>query len=733
MSPPPTSSGVTGWVKLALGASSSSSSIGDSGAFSAIVATMMPTALASWTGPCADANGAAIGLTHGGAHVPHDSQCNFRGRCERDSTRCHCFSGWTGERCEIGLCPSDCSAHGTCVDGTTCRCDVGYVGKECAVEVPCPRAPSPSGGGMRACSGRGQCQMAAVGSHCVCFWGYEGTACELTSCPAGCHGHGSCMANGTCACDSGYTGPACEEQTCENLAACSGRGVCIKGVCACESGWTGPTCIISECPNDCSGHGVCDVNAGVCTCAEGWSGTDCSASPPCVHHCSGHGMCELGVCYCSAGAYGEACEFLSCPKGCSGRGHCDATTGHCECWSGYGGEDCTSRTCPLDCGKHGICSQGQCSCFGGWSGVDCSLRECPVNCSYPSGICDVATGLCTCAAGFEGPDCAFVGCHPADCSGNGHCQHGACICRPGWRGNGCNEPDLCSAGCGGPSRGRCHVPSRGCACLPGYSGPDCSLLECNNGQGCGPNGFCDQSRGECVCSVSWTGAACSTQLCPNGCSRAGLCVNGTCHCLPGWKGDACDVPACADPFCSGHGSCIRGVCMCDTGFVGTTCDFLGCLGHPPCSGAGRCVEVAQSPPHSTADSHAVMQNGTRPTRAPLLRRSVCECPAGRSGPACERLSCPLAGPRTIVRARTMVEAGEAPAWISTTSSVGNAKLPSPSLLLSSAPLSTKPAASANRWASSIGPPSMSCTGHGLCDGAYGTCACQEPWFGEGCS
>ena len=91
MSPPPASSGVTGWVKLALGASSSPSSIGDSGAFSAIVATMMPTALASWTGPCADANGAAIGLTHGGAHVPHDSQCNFRGRCERDSTRCHCF------------------------------------------------------------------------------------------------------------------------------------------------------------------------------------------------------------------------------------------------------------------------------------------------------------------------------------------------------------------------------------------------------------------------------------------------------------------------------------------------------------------------------------------------------------------------------------------------------------------------------------------------------------------
>jgi hypothetical protein len=81
------------------------------------------------------------------------------------------------------------------------------------------------------CSSKGTCSKAT--GECQCFPGYEGAACQRTTCPNGCSGHGTCVlidveadvhgkeyrswdAQKTqkCICDGGYTGPDCNQREC---------------------------------------------------------------------------------------------------------------------------------------------------------------------------------------------------------------------------------------------------------------------------------------------------------------------------------------------------------------------------------------------------------------------------------------------------------------------------------------------------------------------------------------
>ena len=78
------------------------------------------------------------------------------------------------------------------------------------------------------CSNKGQCDRST--GTCSCFEGYEGAACERSSCPSQCSGHGVCRYieqvgtyNATmwdagkiqgCMCDGGWTGVDCSERIC---------------------------------------------------------------------------------------------------------------------------------------------------------------------------------------------------------------------------------------------------------------------------------------------------------------------------------------------------------------------------------------------------------------------------------------------------------------------------------------------------------------------------------------
>jgi len=73
-----------------------------------------------------------------------------------------------------------------------------------------------------------------------------------------------------------------------------------------------------------------------------------------------------------------------------------------------------------------------------------SLESCPNDCSG-NGVCQ--SGVCLCEPGFSGADCSISSSCPNDCSGNGVCLSGTCFCEPGFSGADCSVPtggDFCT-------------------------------------------------------------------------------------------------------------------------------------------------------------------------------------------------------------------------------------------------------------------------------------------------
>jgi hypothetical protein len=125
------------------------------------------------------------------------------------------------------------------------------------------------------CSDGGLCDRTS--GNCVCFPGYEGSACQRTACENNCSGHGICQSNLKFAEDGGAR---------YHKAWDSGNHF----GCKCDSGYRGGDCSLIECPSaadplnwhgnsqgrDCSGRGLCDYTTGVCQCFPGYTQKDCA-------------------------------------------------------------------------------------------------------------------------------------------------------------------------------------------------------------------------------------------------------------------------------------------------------------------------------------------------------------------------------------------------------------------------------------------------------------------------
>jgi len=148
---------------------------------------------------------------------------------------------------------------------------------------------------MTQCSSRGTCDSTT--GRCNCFVGYGGEACQRSTCPNDCSGHGICQSGYQFRQDAIALGSLTSTITygaVTNYYTEPHDAQRILG-CKCDNGYRGPDCSLIECPSgvdplvttsteeanevarDCSGRGICDYSAGQCKCFKGYFGERCES------------------------------------------------------------------------------------------------------------------------------------------------------------------------------------------------------------------------------------------------------------------------------------------------------------------------------------------------------------------------------------------------------------------------------------------------------------------------
>jgi len=159
----------------------------------------------------------------------------------------------TFPRLAVAVCPGTannvaCNGNGLCGDYDRCICFQGadgfptYRGYDCS-ELSCPTGvawvSSEVVGANNVhpvveCSNKGTCNRKS--GACTCFDGYDGLACERTTCPLDCSGNGICYTQMQLADDAGrvYVTPWDANK--------------MTG-CVCDLGFRGLDCNMMECPS----------------------------------------------------------------------------------------------------------------------------------------------------------------------------------------------------------------------------------------------------------------------------------------------------------------------------------------------------------------------------------------------------------------------------------------------------------------------------------------------------
>ncbi|XP_076380706.1 nidogen isoform X4 [Megalopta genalis] len=371
--------------------------------------------------------------------------------------------------------------------------------------------------GKETCPDYSNCVVVGDRFKCECNSGFhylyeeDGTATcvDVDECTAGnhmCSPDAQCInqeGSHTCECRAGFSGdgrvcdkiPSCEDVRCDNYKTC----VMIDGVpnCVCTSGFeeTEQGCYpiqrgFCEVENNCSSNAICILNEDkpvVCMCLPGFLGDGYTCQPETDVSTTDtpQPQCLQNRCWCPGGWEYRDYECVRQEE---------------ESRTVYYQRDhkCSSNA---DCTEGEMCSYNpsnsrhECSCSPGYSMVDerCVVSDCstnPMQCHVNAQCVSAGDGgyLCVCIEGYNGDgirQCVedHIGCNvlnncgrDAVCGYNQTSSNFACVCQPGFYGDGftclpqssCRrDPALCSpdATC---------VPAGdnqfACVCNEGYSG-----------------------------------------------------------------------------------------------------------------------------------------------------------------------------------------------------------------------------------------------------------------------
>jgi hypothetical protein len=204
----------------------------------------------------------------------------------------------------------------------------------------------------RECSDKGICDRTT--GECSCFPGYEGSACQRTTCPNDCSGHGTCRSNTDFTIDfseavfSEQDGVASLDTTSYydyflvtyDKAWDSG----LQYGCLCDMGFRGVDCAQMECPTSydpmdeetCAKYSEWEESG---TFSGGNSKSTEQGNVILISEWDEPGNDAVAV------AYYNPIEEYPCngaPAGayCSGRGQCDTGSGICQCYAGFTGPAC---------------------------------------------------------------------------------------------------------------------------------------------------------------------------------------------------------------------------------------------------------------------------------------------------------------------------------------------------------------------------------------------------------
>jgi hypothetical protein len=265
------------------------------------------------------------------------------------------------------MCFENCSGHGRCVStgsGPRCECDLGW-GSEYDItdwhSPSCSRKTCPAGEAwassainrgsteniktshdLRECSNIGLCNYET--GKCKCPTGFAGEACQRSTCPNDCSGHGQCMSMKLLAkqatatplsvnaaltygqfqgyglfSNGSYVNPAWEAEKIYGCLCDSSWEVGLGNGQRQSSEWFGPDCSMRRCP---SGDDPFTTLV---------DETDCE------------GVEVVGLESSQEGAAGNICHV-----DCANRGVCDYSTGNCACFRGFYGLDCTLQSALSD-------------------------------------------------------------------------------------------------------------------------------------------------------------------------------------------------------------------------------------------------------------------------------------------------------------------------------------------------------------------------------------------------